>query len=73
MPLELFNTAHAEKKDYHWYINHPEEYHRVMANRRRDVVHHFRHFQMPKQQEAPPEEKTMNPASEYPEIDVEPM
>jgi len=74
MPLELFNTPHDVKKDYHWYINHPEAYHRVMSNRRRDVVHHFRHFQVPKQQAPPPvEEKIeeMTPSSEYPTIDVE--
>lgn len=76
MPLELFNTPHNDKKDYHWYINHPNEYHRVMANKRRDVVHHLRHFQVPKQQEAPPEPEyhkigEMTPASQYPTIDVE--
>ncbi len=74
MPLELFNTPHNEKKDYHWYINHPNEYHRVMANKRRDAVHHLRHFQVPKQQEKAPEpveEKSMTPASQYPTIDVE--
>jgi len=79
MPLELYNTHHSIKKDYHWYINHPKEFHRVMANRRRDVMHHMRHLQIPKKQpvenpsEALPEEKdaAMTPASEYPEIDVE--
>ena len=75
MPLELFNTHHSVKKDYHWYIDHPDEFKRVMANRRRDAVHHFRHFQVPQQQAPPPVEKseTMNPGSEYPTIDVEPM
>ena len=73
MPLGLFDTHHDMKKDYHWYIAHPEEYSRVMANRRRDASHHMRHFQMPKQPESPPEEKEMTPASEYPTIDVEPM
>ena len=80
MPLELYNTHHDVKKDYHWYINHPNEFHRLMANRRRDVVHHMRHFQMPKKQpvenpsEPLPEEKQQNemtPASQYPLIDVE--
>jgi hypothetical protein len=47
-----------------------------MANKRRDVVHHLRHFQVPKQQEAPPEPEyhkigEMSPASQYPTIDVE--
>jgi hypothetical protein len=51
-----------------------------MANRRRDVVHHMRHFQIPNKQpvenpsELLPEEKStteMTPASEYPLIDVE--
>ena len=44
MPLELFNTHHDLKKDYHWYIDHPDAFKRVMANRRRDAVHHFRQF-----------------------------
>ena len=50
MPLELFNTHHDLKKDYHWYIDHPDAFKRVMANRRRDAVHHFRHLQIPKKQ-----------------------
>ena len=72
MPLALYDTHHDVKKDYSWYINHPDEFKRVMANRRRDAVHHMRHYQVPEQPK-PVVDQQMTPASEYPTIDVEPM
>ena len=78
MPIELFNTHHDLKKDYHWYIDHPDAFKRVMANRRRDVVHQYRHLQIPQKQpvENPSEETPMTHQEikeEQPYIEAVPM